>query len=73
MDLSPFGKTLVVIGLIVAGLGVLLMAGGKIPWLGRLPGDIFVRGKYGSLYFPLASCLIVSILVSLIIFFFRNR
>jgi hypothetical protein len=68
MDLSLFGKMLVVIG-----LGVMLTAGGKIPWLGRLPGDIFVWGKYGSFYFPLASCLIVSIVMSLIIFFFRNR
>ncbi|MDD5474904.1 MAG: DUF2905 domain-containing protein [Syntrophales bacterium] len=73
MDLTPFGKILILIGLLIAAAGILLALGLKIPWIGRLPGDLFIKGKYGTLYLPLMSCLIISILISLALFFFRNR
>lgn len=73
MDLTPYGKLLIVLGLAVTATGVLLAFGGKIPWIGRLPGDILIKGRQGTFYFPLATCLLVSILISLVLFFFRNR
>lgn len=63
------GKTLVLIGLAIAGLGLLIMAG--VP-LGRLPGDFAVRRGNFSFYFPLATSIILSIILTLILAFFRR-
>ncbi len=63
------GRTLLVIGLIVAALGLLVMAG--VP-LGRLPGDWTVRRGAFSFYFPLTTCLLVSILLTLALHLLRR-
>jgi len=63
------GKTLVLIGLAIAGLGLLVMAG--VPF-GRLPGDIIVRRGNFSFYFPLATSIVLSILLSLLFALFRR-
>ena len=63
------GKLLVLIGLAVAALGALMMIG--VP-LGRLPGDIVVRRGSFSFYFPLATSIVVSILLTLLFAFFRR-
>ena len=63
------GKTLVLIGLGIAALGVLVMIG--VPF-GRLPGDIYVRRGSFSFYFPLATSIIVSILLTLLFALFRR-
>jgi predicted MFS family arabinose efflux permease len=63
------GKTLVLVGLAVAGLGLLMMLG--VP-LGRLPGDFYVRRGNFSFYFPLATSIIVSILLTLALALFRR-
>ena len=63
------GKTLVLIGLAIAGLGLLIMVG--VP-LGRLPGDFAVRRGNFSFYFPLATSIVVSIILTLILAFFRR-
>ncbi len=63
------GKTLVFIGLAIAGLGLLVMLG--IP-IGRLPGDIYVRRGSFSFYFPLATSIILSILLTLVLALFRR-
>jgi predicted MFS family arabinose efflux permease len=63
------GKTLVIVGLIIAGFGVLVMAG--VP-IGRLPGDFYVKRGSFSFYFPLASSIIVSIILTLLLAFFRR-
>jgi len=69
MDFSGFGRILLIIGLILAGIGTLLMLGGKIPWIGRLPGDFYYKGKNVVFYFPLAT----SIIILTIILMFINR
>ena len=66
-DLQPLGRALVVIGLVIAGFGLLLLAMPKLPWLGRLPGDIMIRRDSFSFYFPLATCLLLSLLLSLLL------
>lgn len=75
MDLSGFGKILLVIGLILAGLGLLFMLGTKGPfsWIGRLPGDLHFKGERFSLYLPLATGLLISIFVTLILWLINRR
>lgn len=71
-DPHDFGKILIIIGVVIALAGLLFMLGGKIPWLGRLPGDITLKGKNYTFYFPLATSIIISIILS-IIFYLINR
>ena len=66
-DLQPLGRVLLLFGAIVAGFGLLLLLSPKLPWLGRLPGDIFIQRDRFSFYFPLASCLLASLIVSLVL------
>ncbi|MEP7310333.1 MAG: DUF2905 domain-containing protein [Acidobacteriota bacterium] len=63
------GKTLVVIGLGVAALGVLVMLG--VPF-GRLPGDVYIRRGSFSFYFPLATSIVLSLLLTLLLALFRR-
>jgi hypothetical protein len=72
-DFSHLGRLLIVIGLLIAGIGLVLILAGKIPWLGRLPGDFLFRGKNVSVYFPLMTSLIVSVILSLILWFINRR
>ncbi len=62
------GKFLVIAGIVLVGLGLLLMAGSRLSFfgLGRLPGDIAYRGKNTFFYFPIVSCLILSVVLTLI-------
>jgi len=71
-DPSGFGKILLVVGIVIALAGLAFMVGGKIPWLGRLPGDITLKGKNYTFYFPLATSIVASIILS-IIFYLINR
>jgi hypothetical protein len=62
------GKILMVLGIVLAGVGALLTFGGKLPFrLGRLPGDIVYQGRNGSLYFPVATCILLSVVLSLLL------
>jgi hypothetical protein len=70
--IPSFGKSLIVLGLIIAVIGVIVSFAGKIPWLGRLPGDIYVKRENFSFYFPLATCIIVSLIVSFILWLLRK-
>ncbi|MGA3207287.1 MAG: DUF2905 domain-containing protein [Syntrophales bacterium] len=72
-DFSGFGKILILVGLVIAGLGFLLLLGEKIPWLGKLPGDFFYKGKDFTFYFPLATCIIISIILTIIIMFINRK
>jgi hypothetical protein len=72
-DFSGPGRILLVIGLVIAGIGLALIFSGKIPWFGRLPGDFFWRGKNVSFYFPLATSILVSLIVTLILWFIHRR
>jgi hypothetical protein len=72
-DFSHLGKLLIGVGLLIAGIGLALTFAGKIPWLGRLPGDFFYRGKNVSFYFPLMTSLIISVILSLVLWFINRR
>jgi hypothetical protein len=63
---QQLGRSLLVIGAILMVTGALLHFGGKLPFrLGRLPGDIVHRGEHGTFYFPLTTCIVVSLALSL--------
>jgi hypothetical protein len=67
MDLSPLGRLLVVMGLALAVLGVAILLGPRIPWIGRLPGDFVFGGEHWKVYVPLGTCLVLSLLLSLVL------
>ena len=71
--MSDIGKMLVLIGLAMAGVGALLWLGPKVPWLGRLPGDISVERPNFRFYFPLTTCIMVSLLLTLLAWLFHRR
>ncbi|MGB8540028.1 MAG: DUF2905 domain-containing protein [Candidatus Acidiferrales bacterium] len=66
-SLHEIGKALLVIGIALVGMGALLLFGARLPFrLGRLPGDIVVQGRSGSFYFPIVTCIIVSLALTLL-------
>jgi len=67
------GRVLITLGVALIVLGVLVTFAGRLPFrLGRLPGDIYVQGKHSSFYFPLATCLLLSVLFSVLLWLFRR-
>ncbi|HSR36340.1 MAG TPA: DUF2905 domain-containing protein, partial [Desulfurivibrionaceae bacterium] len=70
--MTGLGKTLIILGLVIAALGALLTLAGKLPWLGRLPGDIYVKRENFTFYFPLATSILISLLLSLILWLLRR-
>jgi hypothetical protein len=72
-DFSGIGKILIIIGLVIAGIGGLILLGGKIPWIGRLPGDFYYKGKNFTFYFPLATSIIISIILTIILIFVGRK
>lgn len=66
-------KTFIILGVVFILAGGILSFAGKIPWLGRLPGDIVIKKENFSFYFPLATCLLLSALLSLVLFVWRQR
>ena len=66
------GKLLIAAGIVLVLAGIVVSAAGRIPWLGRLPGDILIRRENFTFYFPLASCVLLSVLISLILYLFRR-
>lgn len=67
--MSDFGKLLIYFGLVLVVAGVLIVVLGRtsLP-LGRLPGDILYRGKRNTFYFPLATCILLSVILSLLFY-----
>jgi hypothetical protein len=70
---DSLAKLLIVTGVVIALAGTLLLLAGKIPFLGRLPGDIVVRRETWSFYFPLTTCILVSVLLTLLLSVFSRR
>jgi DUF2905 family protein len=70
--MAPLGKALILLGLVLVALGAMLWAGSSIPFIGRLPGDIYIRREHYTFYFPLTTCILVSLLVSLSIILLRR-
>lgn len=68
------GRTLIILGLVLVAAGIVMILGERLPVkLGRLPGDIVVRGKNGVFYFPIATCLVVSAVLSLVLWLLGRK
>ena len=70
--LTDLGKMLILLGIVLVGLGVVLSLAGRLPWLGRLPGDIVIRREHFVFVFPLATCLVVSVVLSVLFYLLRR-
>jgi len=72
-EFQGIARFLIILGLIIFGAGVLLnFAGGSLKWLGRLPGDIYIKRGNFTFYFPLATSIIISLILTLIFYLFRK-
>ena len=69
-DLQGLARALIFFGVILAGGGLVLLLAPKIPWIGRLPGDILIERERFTFYFPLTSCLVASVALSLALWLF---
>jgi Protein of unknown function (DUF2905) len=69
---TDMGRLLIAAGVLLAVVGVVLILAGKVPFLGRLPGDIVYRKGGTTFYFPLVTCLLLSLVVSLVLSLFRR-
>ena len=71
--IEHIGKVLVMTGAVIALFGAALWLSGKIPWIGRLPGDILVERKNFTFYFPLATSILLSLLLTALFWLFGRR
>jgi hypothetical protein len=70
--MADFGKILIFLGIVLVVVGALFTLGGKLSWLGNLPGDIRIERNGFTFYFPLTTCLLISAIVSLVVYFLRR-
>ena len=70
--MASLAKSLIVMGLAIVAFGAMLWLFSGVPFLGRLPGDIYIRRGNFSFYFPLATCIVLSIALSLIFALLRR-
>ena len=71
--LRELGRALLILGAISAIVGALLFFGARLPFrLGRLPGDIIYRGEHTTIYFPIVTCLVLSLVLSFLFWLFSN-
>jgi ABC-type Fe3+-siderophore transport system permease subunit len=71
--IQHIGKMLLLIGIIVAAIGGLVIIAGRISWIGRLPGDILIQKKNFTFYFPLATSILISIVLTLLFWILGRR
>ncbi|HYR69315.1 MAG TPA: DUF2905 domain-containing protein [Candidatus Dormibacteraeota bacterium] len=72
-DPLGIGRTLLVLGIVIALVGLLLIFVPRVPWLGRLPGDFSFGGENWRVYIPLGTSLLISLVLSLVLWLFNRR
>ena len=70
--MPDLGKLLVIAGLVIAAIGALIWSGFGRGWFGRLPGDIHYKGDNFSFHFPIVTCILISVILSILIRLFRK-
>ena len=70
--MHDLGKFLMIVGAVVLVVGFVLWSGFAAKWLGRLPGDIRIEREHGAFYFPIVTCIIISVVLSLLMSIFRR-
>jgi len=73
LEINGIARILIIFGLVLISAGIIMSFIGKVPWLGRLPGDIYLQKKNLTFYFPIATSLLLSILASLFMIIFRRK
>ena len=71
--MNEIGKLLIVSGVLIAVVGVVVVLAGRLPWIGRLPGDIYVQRGHWTFYFPLATSILVSVVLTLVFWLVGRR
>ncbi|MGB9683078.1 MAG: DUF2905 domain-containing protein [bacterium] len=72
MSMQFFGKTLILFGILFVIIGAFLLFFERIPYLGKLPGDIFIRRGNTVIFFPIVTCLLLSVILSIILNLLRR-
>lgn len=72
-DAGALGRVLIVVGLLIAASGLFLLLVGRVPFLGRLPGDIAIQRGNWSVYFPIVTCIVLSIALTIVLNLFARR
>jgi hypothetical protein len=70
--LGALGKLLILLGVFIILIGLFLLMGEKIPWIGRLPGDIIIKKEKFTFYFPITTSILISIILTLLFTLFRK-
>lgn len=70
--MSAMGKLFIILGIVLIVIGLLFILGDKVPYIGRLPGDIIIKRERFSFYFPITTCIIISIILTLLFSIFRR-
>lgn len=70
--MESLGRLLIFFGILLVVLGLIFSVGVKIPWLGQLPGDIYIQRERLTFYFPLTTCLLLSLILTLVLYLFRR-
>ena len=73
MPTEPIGRVLIVVGLVIVAVGLVLVFGSRIPLLGHLPGDITIKGENVTVFIPLGTMLVISILASIVLSLLNRR
>ncbi len=71
--MTDLGKTLVIIGGLIVLTGLVMTFMGKVPGMGKLPGDIFIKKENFTFYFPITTCIVASIVLSLLFYLLNKR
>ena len=70
--MGELARVLIIIGVVLIALGLVLLVLPRFPFLGRLPGDILIKKEHLTFYFPLATSIVISIIISLILYFIKK-
>jgi membrane protein implicated in regulation of membrane protease activity len=74
--MTPFnglGKLLIVLGGILIVIGAAIVLGGKLPWFGRLPGDIYLERRNFTFFFPITTSILISVILSVVLYILSRR
>lgn len=71
-ELSGLGRVLIIGGIVMIAAGLMIVFWNKIPFIGKLPGDIIVKKENFTFYFPIVTSILLSLIISLILYFFRK-
>ncbi len=71
--MNSLGKLLILFGLMLIVVGLIFIVAGRMPWFGRLPGDIYVQKKNYTIFFPITTSIIISVILSILLILFKRR